>query len=160
MASALQRMRLYEQAYGLTELRLYVVVFLGWLGAVFGWFSMTVLRDRGTSFLFGAAAAAAIVLVLLNLGNPDRQIAARNAGRAAQAVPFDAQHTLGLSADAVPALVSRLGLLEASDRCLVARTLLQRWSRPTSDPRSWNWGRQRAHQAVLANRGELEAACP
>jgi hypothetical protein len=44
MASAGQRMRLYQEAFGLTELRLYATAFMLWLAAVFAWFTVTVLR--------------------------------------------------------------------------------------------------------------------
>jgi hypothetical protein len=43
MASALQRMRLYQQTYGLTELRLYATGIILWLGAVFVWVEVTVI---------------------------------------------------------------------------------------------------------------------
>ncbi|HEX8127871.1 MAG TPA: DUF4173 domain-containing protein, partial [Pyrinomonadaceae bacterium] len=43
MASAIARMRLYQSAYGLTELRLYTTAFMLWLGLVFVWFAWTVL---------------------------------------------------------------------------------------------------------------------
>src|SRR5205823_2404020 len=38
MASALQRMRLYERVYGLTELRVYTTGVILWLAVVFAWF--------------------------------------------------------------------------------------------------------------------------
>src|SRR5262249_40205161 len=44
MVSAVQRMRLYQREYGLTELRVYTTAFMGWLAAVFLWFCATVLR--------------------------------------------------------------------------------------------------------------------
>ena len=50
MASALQRMRLYEHEYGLTELRIYVTGVILWLGAVFVWFGLTVLRGHRRRF--------------------------------------------------------------------------------------------------------------
>src|SRR5262245_29377749 len=46
MVSALQRMRLYQREYGLTELRVYTTVFMGWLAVIFVWFAITVLRGR------------------------------------------------------------------------------------------------------------------
>ena len=38
LASAMLRMRLYQEACGLTELRLYTMAFMGWLAVVFAWF--------------------------------------------------------------------------------------------------------------------------
>ena len=58
MGSALHRMRLYQAAYGLTELRLYTTAFMLWLGVVFGWFAWTVLRGRRERFAWGALTTA------------------------------------------------------------------------------------------------------
>ena len=48
--SALQRMRLYLDQYGLTELRLYATGGILWLAAVCAWFSVTVLRGKRQAF--------------------------------------------------------------------------------------------------------------
>src|SRR4029079_10154349 len=78
MASALQRMRVYEQAYGLTELRLYVVAFLLGLSTVFALFLGTLVRARNDWFIAGSVAAAAAVLAALTAMGPDAVIAGRN----------------------------------------------------------------------------------
>src|ERR687888_201052 len=57
MASALQRMRLYEQTYGLTQLRLYATGVILWLAVVSVWFALTVLRGERRRFALGAIAA-------------------------------------------------------------------------------------------------------
>src|SRR6266545_4206628 len=54
IASALQRMRLYMQHYGLTELRVYATGLILWLAVVCGWFALTVLRGRRHAFAVGA----------------------------------------------------------------------------------------------------------
>ncbi|MGH7577833.1 MAG: DUF4153 domain-containing protein, partial [Longimicrobiales bacterium] len=54
MGSAFQRMRLYQEAYGLTEQRFYATSFLVWIAVVLFWLSATVLRGRRRSFAFGA----------------------------------------------------------------------------------------------------------
>ena len=46
MASAFERMRLYEMEFGLSEQRLYPTAFMGWLAAVLIWFCLTVLRGQ------------------------------------------------------------------------------------------------------------------
>ncbi|MBD0319240.1 MAG: DUF4173 domain-containing protein, partial [Gemmatimonadetes bacterium] len=98
IASALHRMRLYQNAFGLTELRLYTTAFMFWLAAVFGWFCATVLRGRRERFTFGALVMAGEALVILHAVNPDARIVHTNAARATAERPFDAQYASGLSA--------------------------------------------------------------
>ena len=158
MASAVQRMRLYQEAYGLTELRLYTTAFMGWLALVFGWYLATVLRGRRERFAFGALLAGFLVLALLDAANPDALIVRTNAARARAGVPFDARYAASLSADAAPALIEALPVMDERERPRVARRLLARWSPPANhDWRAWNWGRERAWAAVGAHRAELEA---
>ena len=58
MASALERMRLYQREYGLTELRLYATGVILWLGFVFVWMAATVVRARPRLFVTGGISAA------------------------------------------------------------------------------------------------------
>lgn len=81
MASALQRMRLYQQEYGLTELRVYTTAFIGWLAVVFVWFVGTALRGRRDQFAFGALVAGFALVGILHLLNPDALIARTNMAR-------------------------------------------------------------------------------
>jgi hypothetical protein len=161
MASAVQRMWLYQREFGLTELRLYATAFMGWLAIVFVWLVVTVLRGRRDRFAFGALVAGFVVIAGLHLLNPDGLIARVNAGRVNAPNPFDERYVTVLSADAVPALVDALPLMQAEDRCYVAAQLLRRWSPPKSvDWRTWNLSRAQAWQAVDANRAALQAmAC-
>ena len=162
MFSALLRMRLYQIEFGLTELRLYTTAFMGWLAIVFIWFAITVLRDQRNRFAFGALMAGCVVLIGLNALNPDDFIVRVNAGRTSAETPFDASYVVGLSADAVPALIDSLPGLNDRDRCTTAARILQRWSPPASfDWLTWNWNRVQAWQAVSAQQAYLhEVACP
>lgn len=156
MISALERMRLYQQEYGLTELRLYTTAFMGWLALVFGWFGLTVLPNRPRRFVAGAAGLGAGVLTLLNLLNPDAVIVRTNAARNA-IQPFDSRYAISLSADAVPALFDALPLMSPDQRCSVAAQLVREWSAPDErDWRTWNYSRSQAWALVEANRAELE----
>ena len=120
MASALQRMRLYQEAFGLTELRLYTTAFMFWLCAVFGWMAFTVLRGQRDRFAFGVFAAGLVVVLGLNALNPDGFIVTRNAATATSEQPFDSEYALNLSADSVPALVANFDEVAEGDRCYVA----------------------------------------
>lgn len=158
MASALHRMRLYQGAFGLTELRLYTTAFMLWLGVVLALFAATVLRGRRERFAPDALASALAAVALLHPLNPDRMIVRANAARAAEGAAFDARYAATLSADAVPALAAALGP-EREGACSAARVLVARWG-AAGDWRSWSVGRARAVAAVRARRAELEAmAC-
>ncbi len=147
MASALHRMRLYQNAYGLTELRLYTTAFMLWLAAVFAWFCATVLRGRRDRFVFGALVMAAEALALLHAADPDTRIVRTNAARAVAERPFDVRYAAGLSADAVPALLAALPRAPERERCAAGARILRRWG-TDSDWRSWSVSRARAHRLV------------
>ncbi len=159
MLSALQRMWLYTVEFGLTELRLYTTVFMGWLAVVFLLFILTVLRGQRERLALGALVAGYATLGLLLALNPDALIVRTNVGRVPEATrPFDSRYVVSLSADAVPPLVALLDQMPPDDRCQVATAVLRQWSPPEqSDWRTWNWGRWQAWRTVAANQARLEA---
>jgi hypothetical protein len=159
MASAFQRMRLYQAEYGLSQQRLYPTAFMGWLAVVFVWFALTVLRGRRENFAFGAMVAGFLLIAVLHALNPDALIARTNLARARAGRAFDARYAANLSADAVPELVTGLAVLNPQDRCTLAGRLLERWSPPSNpDWRSWSLSRSRAWQAWRENASALRAA--
>lgn len=158
MASALQRMRLYQQEYGLTELRLYTTVFMAWLAAVFAWFAATTLRGRGERFAWGAAVAGLAALVVLNALNPHALIARTNTRHAATAQRLDVAYLADLGPDAVPTLIRALATMPQEHRCALAADLAMRANAAVlqdADWRSWNWGRARARAALVRAAGDL-----
>jgi hypothetical protein len=157
MASAIQRMRLYEETFGLTELRLYTTAFMAWLFVVFAWLAFTVLRGRRDRFAFGLLVAGLAVLVGLNGLNPDALIVRRDAAIASQERAFDSAYALSLSPDSVPSLVANFDKVSPAERCTVGRELRRRYLE-SGDWRTWTWSRFRAHSAVSSSR-ELAAAC-
>ena len=153
VASALQRMRLYQEEFGQTELRLYTTAFMIWLAMLFVWFVATVLRGRRHYFAFGAMIAGFLTIAALNILNPDALIVSTNLERAQAGKRFDASYLTSLSADAVPGLVEALPSLPETDGSRIRAALEGQWSRPPSDdPRSWNWSRTVANEAVVAER--------
>lgn len=159
MVSALQRMRLYQQEFGLTELRLYTTAFMLWLAVLFAWFAATVLRGKRERFAFGALVTGLLVLAALHVLGPGQLIVSTNAARVQQGQRFDAEYALSLGADGVPALVQALPSLSGAQRKVVARELLARWSAPAHpDWLAWNWSQTQAWRTVAAHRAELEAA--
>jgi hypothetical protein len=155
VASATQRMLIYQQQYGLTELRLYVTAFMGWLALLFGWFVLTVMRGQRNRFPFGAAVAGLAMLAALHLLNPDALIARVNVARMTEGKEFDAAYASTLSADAVPVLVEALPRMAPEAQALIVQQVRERWAnaRPT-DWRSWNWARSRAREAAGSARAE------
>jgi hypothetical protein len=107
---ALRRLGLYQQAYGLTMLRLYSSVFAVWIGLVL------VLAGCGLAGLgagrawFPAAAVAAglTLLLALNVVNPEAVVVRHNVDRATRTQKVDPGYLAALSDDAVPELVRAL----------------------------------------------------
>lgn len=153
IASAAYRMRLYQAAYGLTELRLYVSVAIVALTAVLAWLVYTVLRGRREQFGMGVLVTALVCLVGVHVLNPHALIARVNLARAIGGATYDGEYLRALSADAVPTLLTRLDQLPEGERVRVQQWLSERWSgeRP-GGWRTWNWSDARARRLV-AGRG-------
>jgi hypothetical protein len=150
MVSAMQRMRLYQRELGLTELRVYTMAFMGWLGIVFVWFAATVLRGQRQRFAFGAVMTGLAMVAGLHFVNPDNLIVRVNLQRATEGKAFDALYTSSLSADSIPALAEGRNVGSAEDRKIIAERLQSAVEQyQHRDWRSWNWSRARA-KATLA----------
>ena len=139
--SALQRLRLYQEQFGLTELRLYATGIVVWLAFVFLWLAATTLRGR-RRFAVGALVLGFAATAALNVVNPDAVIARTNLSRP----QVDAAYLGGLSDDAVPALLTRLPSLRQPLRVDLARLLL---ARAQSGHGVLDWNRSRAHARTL-----------
>jgi hypothetical protein len=103
--SALLRMSVYEQAYGLTRLRLLVAVCEVAIGLVFVMVLAAGIRLNGAWIPRAVLGTAVVALLSLATLNPDRLIADRNIDRH-QAHPerrLDVSYLGSLSADAAPA---------------------------------------------------------
>jgi hypothetical protein len=149
LASAAYRMRLYQDAYGLTEQRLYVSVFMVWLTGVLAWLAATVLRGRRRGFGFAAVAGGLVCIAALHVLNPHALIARVNIDRAATGAEYDGDYLRTLGADAVPVLIARLPALPEAERCRVMARLVERWSgeRP-GGWLAWNLADARARRLV------------
>ncbi len=146
-------------AYGLTEQRLYVSVFMIWLTGVLAWLAATVLRGRRRGFTFAATAGGLACVAALHVLNPHALIARVNISRAASGAEIDAAYLRELSADAVPTLLARLPSLPDSERCRVAAMLEERWSGERRGGwRTWNLSDARARR--LMAEFSAPADCP
>ncbi|WP_434597512.1 DUF4153 domain-containing protein [Streptomyces sp. A5-4] len=103
VASALRRMDLYMDEYGLTRLRVSVTAAELWLGLV-----IVLIMTAG---MFGSrwlpravAVSAAAAVLVFGLVSPDGLVAERNVERYRSSDKIDVHYFQDLSADAVPAL--------------------------------------------------------
>jgi hypothetical protein len=161
LVSAALRLRLYQDAYGWTELRLYVFTTIGALAVAL--VTMTVLALRGRMRWLGHALAVigVVALVSLNVIAPAAFVAARNVERVIdpRLVPpdghagLDAAYLAVLPDDAVPVLVEALPSLPMPERrqvqvLLEARRLELATDPAFASPAAWNLGREAARQAL------------
>jgi hypothetical protein len=160
LASALLRLRIYQDAYGWTELRFYVLATIVWLAIGIAVTVVLLVRDQMRWLLHGLAMAAIAVLVGINLVGPSRVIAEQNVARVLDPslVPpdgrtgLDVPYALRLGDDAIPALVRALPALSPPDRSALELRLVQRRSAllepETTGWPSWNLGREAARDAL------------
>jgi uncharacterized membrane protein len=121
VAVSLRRFALYEDAYGLTMLRLACQLAAVWIGGVF----VLLAAALAKRWVPAAAAAGALALLLaLNVANPERIVVEANVGRN----QVDQSYLAGLSDDAVPALV-RAGIVGPCERSRSKGWAAANWSR-------------------------------
>ena len=161
LLSAFHRMRVYQESYGLTELRVYTVAFMAWLAPVLAWLGLTVLAGRRERFIPGVLSFALIAVLVLHLVNPDDLIMRTNLERASRGQSFDVRHAVSLSDDAMPLLTEALPSMPRADQCVVLDRVLR--ERGKGDWRSWNRSRSRMDQLVEGMSPtilQLKAHCP
>jgi Domain of unknown function (DUF4173) len=161
LASAALRLQLYQDAYGWTELRLYVAVSIVAMAVTLATLAVFLLSDR-TRWLGHAMAVIGVVsLIGLNLIAPPAFVAERNLQRVIDPslVPPDGEATLDadylavLPDDAIPTIVAALPRLPTDDADRLRGLLLQRRDALQRDPAlaspfAWNLGRERAKEAL------------
>jgi hypothetical protein len=104
VASALNRMWAYQDAFGYTVLRVVVAACELWLGVVYLMVLVAVLRLRAPWLPRAVVASAVGAVLALAAVNPDAYVAERNVARYEQTGKIDVRYLGTLSADAVPAL--------------------------------------------------------
>ena len=161
LVSAFLRLRLYQDAYGWTELRFYVFSAIVYLGLAIVIVGALLLRARSRWSIHALAIAALGVAVAVNLVGPHSFVAGQNVARAIDPslVPpggksgLDADYVLSLSDDAVPTLVAALPLIPESDRSRIEEGLRRRAAALAADPAlrspsAWNLARAQAREAL------------
>ncbi|MFJ1653220.1 DUF4153 domain-containing protein [Streptomyces sp. NPDC088337] len=143
VASAVRRMGMYVEAYGLTRLRISVVTVELWLGLVI--LLIMAAGVWGARWLPRAvAASAAAVALAFGLASPDGLIAENNVRRYEKTHNFDLDYARGLSADAVPAL----DRLREPMRSCVLGPLAKGLGPATASWYETSWGEVRARQIL------------
>ncbi|HVF14098.1 MAG TPA: DUF4173 domain-containing protein [Acidimicrobiales bacterium] len=153
---ALVRLNLYEDAFGLTMLRLYATVLAVWIGVVFVLLAVDVGvgRGRGRQWLPSAAVAVGLLALLaLNVANPEAMVVRHNVAFAERDGRFDPVYLTDLSDDAVPALVDALPRLGPDARRLVLERVCEMGSAGVSE-RRW-WGSNASRRAAADARREV-----
>ncbi len=142
VASALRRMDLYVEAFGLTRLRVFVTVVEIALAAVLVLVLVAGVRWRARWLPRAVVQVVAVAMLGLALVNPDAQIVRHNT-TAQLASTLDVAYLAGLSADAVPAFAA-IDDEPALRSCLLASADVPA-PHGVSD---WNLGRERAVQVL------------
>ncbi|MDP3186425.1 MAG: DUF4173 domain-containing protein, partial [Anaerolineales bacterium] len=106
LASAFQRLLLYEAAYGFSRLRTYTHLFMLWLAVLLAVVIALETLRRERAFAAAALLAAIGFSMTLTLLNVDAFIVRQNVARAAQGEELDVAYLASLSMDATPALAA------------------------------------------------------
>ncbi len=148
VVSALRRLDLYENAYGLTMLRLYAAVFVGWIGVSLLLLGAWILKGRERAWFPAAAVAAGLVALLaLNVVNPEAVVVRRNVALAEETGRFDPAYVLWLSDDAVPEMVRTLGRMPATVQANLLSEICSHPARTTNGWAAWNAAHRAADDA-------------
>ncbi len=147
LVSAFQRLRLYELTYGFTSLRLFIYVFIVWLGVLFAGFTLSLYWMPAPINVFPLTALIAVFgfVATLDILNPDAFVAWQNLNRG----DIDPIYLSTLSEEAVPALLTLVDAPEPGLRDIVTHALsLQQlhllWYQQHGDWRDFNLARSNA----------------
>lgn len=169
LASATLRMRLYQEAYGWTELRFYALAVIGWLAIGVVLAAMALATNRSRWLPHALAVAGLAVGIAVNVIGPVRFVADQNVARLANPalVPafgstgLDTIYAADLGDDAVPALVRALPYLPRDERhylrdVLSGRLVGLRVRDDLNAWQAWNLSRATARAALDRALGGLE----
>jgi len=161
LASSMDRLLLYEDAYGFSQLRTYTHVFIYWLAALI---LVTVFLE-----LFRRRGSFALALLVMTLGfgatlavmNVNGFIANKNVARAVAGEELDVPYLVSLSSDAVPLMTEKFNdaatpkaIKDDLGYALACRTVLM--DDPATQPwQSFNISTSQAWNLLQANKAAL-----
>ncbi len=123
LASAFQRLVLYETEFGYTWPRLIPHAAILLTAALLGCGLVAILTGRTVWLPTAALCLGLLTVVGLNVLDPEAFIAERNIARVARGYELDTRELASLSADAAPAIATALPELDPPIRQQVARDL-------------------------------------
>jgi hypothetical protein len=163
LASALLRLRLYQEAYGWTELRFYALGAIAWLAIGLVLLILALAADRARWLPHALIVSALVAGLAVNVIGPVRFVAEQNVARLLHpelVAPdgesgLDAFYLMMLGSDALPALIDALPALSDDQRDALRAELHFRADSLASDPaggawQAWNLSRERA-RTLLAD---------
>lgn len=134
VVDAVHRLSGYEQAYGLTMLRLYSTWFAVWIAVVFVIVGIAVATDyRGRRWLTPTILTTALVsLLVLNMVNPEQIVAERNLTGPTKYGEADLGYLAGaMSDDVLPVIDRHLDDLDPSETVMLRESICLR-ERPSA----------------------------
>ena len=143
LGSAWNRMATYEAAYGATQTRIQVDVFILWLGVALLWLVLTLWsRPWAPRFAIGGLICGLGYVASLNLLNPDALVAKRNIQRWQETGNLDVNALCGLSHDAKNLLVPLASKLQDRDSRQAINTWITSHHKPIKTWQSWHWAKR------------------
>ncbi len=163
LTSAAFRMKLYQDAFGWTELRFFVGASIAWLAAGIGIAVALLLANRMRWIAHGLAASAVLVTLAVSAIGPQAFVIEQNIARTLNPalVPeggstgFDVAYGLTLGDDTIAPLAAVLDRLPPAEREATLREL-RAWRRAYelddagTSPLAWNLTRERARAALAS----------
>ncbi len=147
VASALKRMALYQDNYGWTLSRFYVVGFIVFLTIILLFLSIKILLNKNNGlFLSSILFSGLLFLIAFNVINPDKFVVIKNVNHYYKTGQIDVNYLLTLSADSIPELIKLTEKISNDDRVLLLEGLTfqkQSLVKMSSDWQSFNLSRWR-----------------
>lgn len=158
--SAIQRLSLYIDSFGLSLSRVFAAAFMIWLAGNILSFALTCLRGNERGFASGLVLSGIAAVFILVLANPAAIVARVNLNRSLLVEQeLDLTYLLNLGPDAVPVILSYLPRLKNTQQCEIANAFLLRYGNERNssvkDWRSWNYGREHSNKMVANAYDEL-----
>jgi hypothetical protein len=152
LVSAWSRLSLYEHAYGFTNIRLYSHALMVWIGVALVLLTVHIFTS-GTRQTFARYTFGSIVLLLLvmNVLNPEAFIAKKNLERYQQTGKLDTLYLASLSEDAIPETMQLLYGPDSAGKSEYAQFLYNKMrldKRQEQKWQSWSFSRSRARKLL------------